>query len=114
MPQGLTQQDLVGTYRGAPFGTLTLKADGTYALDDWATYDMIKEKYQHWGASSGKWNLAVSGHVDGRSYDKALKLQPVDPKQGGGEFFVSGTREKPHILDYAGDPDECRLYEFKR
>ncbi|MCC3774095.1 hypothetical protein [Streptomyces sp. UNOB3_S3] len=114
MPQGLAQQDMVGTYRGEPFGTLTLKADGTYALDDWAHYDDLKGKYQHSGATDGVWKLAISEHVEGMPYDTPLTLRSADPSKGGGSFYVSGSRQKPRIAKYSGDPDECRLYEFNR
>ncbi|RLU83042.1 hypothetical protein CTZ27_29090 [Streptomyces griseocarneus] len=105
---------MVGTYWGEPFGTLILRADGTYAVDDWADYDSVKGKYQHSGATDGAWKLSVPEHVEGTPYDTALTLHSPDPNKGGGAFYVSGSRQKPRIAMYAGDPDECRLYEFKR
>lgn len=111
IPQGLTAQDMVGTYRGKPFGTLTVRADGTFTASDWADYD-IPLGFEHLGVLDGVWKLRVPvEHTRDGGDEEAVVLH--DPAgKAGGSFYITGSRQRPRLYRYAGDPDECTFHEF--
>ncbi|GHF51725.1 hypothetical protein GCM10010218_36710 [Streptomyces mashuensis] len=106
-PAGLTQADLVGTYEGHPWGTLTVRADGTFEVDDMPGRDMqdiADPRVVHLGARRGSWTLDGPLTIgDGRDRNKSIHLN------GAGGFDISGTRERPVLYNFVGDPDMCRL-----
>ncbi|MEU9982099.1 hypothetical protein [Streptomyces sp. NPDC050856] len=120
-PRGLTAQDLVGTYEGSPFGTLTIAADGTFTVSDWPhpDDDPVSEESRRVADGKGSWKLFPER--EGGS-DMALLFSMLSgvwqSRLGGGAFGsdlnVTGTRSDPRLYEFAGDPDVCDFHSFVR
>ncbi|MCA6091001.1 hypothetical protein LE181_02280 [Streptomyces sp. SCA3-4] len=50
-PAGLTNQDMVGTYKADPFATVTLRGDGTFSASDWPEFN-YPNKPKHTGGAT--------------------------------------------------------------
>ncbi|MEV4872223.1 hypothetical protein [Streptomyces syringium] len=119
-PAGLTREDMVGSYKADPFGTITLRADGTFHASDWPEFD-YPNKPKHTGGGTGTWMLTPKNEVVGMDDD--LKLDFTDGKQvwnndfqhtaGGFSFGVTGSREKPRIYRFTTDPDICEFHTLR-
>ncbi|MEV8475830.1 hypothetical protein [Streptomyces sp. NPDC051173] len=119
-PAGLTRQDMVGSYKADPFGTVTLKADGTFTASDWPAFNHPSNP-KHTGAVSGTWRLNPLDKVIGMDDDIQLSLT------GGKQvwdstfrdwrtvfsFSATGSREKPRIYRFTTDPDICELHTLR-
>ncbi|MFF4161588.1 hypothetical protein [Streptomyces sp. NPDC001678] len=120
-PAGLTRQDMPGTYKADPFGTITLRADGTFSASDWPEFN-YPNKPKHTGGGSGTWELKPESKVSG-IIDNGLGLTFTDGKQvqdhqfdhQSSEFWfgVTGSREKPRIYRFTTDPDICELHTLR-
>lgn len=121
-PAGLTRQDMVGTYKADPFGTITLRADGTFQAGDWPEFN-YPHSPKHTGGGSGTWKLEPESKTSG-STDDGLGLTFTDGKQvwnhdfdhwtNGFGFGVTGSREKPRMYRFTTDPDICELHTLRR
>lgn len=118
-PAGLTREDMVGNYKADPFGTITLRPDGTFQASDWPEFD-YPEKPKRTGGGTGAWTLTPKEEVVGMD---DLELDFTDGKQvwnhnfhhadGGFSFGVTGSREKPRIYRFTTDPDICEFHTLR-
>ncbi|MBX9427420.1 hypothetical protein K4902_34525 [Streptomyces lateritius] len=117
-PEGLSTQDLVGTYQGA-VGRLTLSSDGTFTTLGWpASLEEATGDPQS-RTGSGTWKLTS---VDGSDWPVSFTFHKIsgywDSAVNGGYhgngLYVSGSRENPHLYGYVGDPDSCELDTLTR
>jgi len=99
-PEGLVDQDLVGTYRGTGGTALTLKGDGSFTATGLPT-DPDTGTEIAVGSNAGNWKLSPA---DGNDWPVALDFAKISYGTG---FFVSGDRQDPHLYDFIGDPDMC-------
>jgi hypothetical protein len=109
-PSGLTAADMVGTYEGKPFGRLTLAADGTFTVqglpDPYAPE--IPASSPLIAAGHGTWTLEPEKRLE----DLALNFAMLGAPSAG--FSVAGSREKPRMYQFAGDPDICEFHTVRR
>lgn len=126
-PAGLTREDLTGTYKADPFGRIELRADGTFTASDWPEFNH-PYKAKHAGGGAGFWELNPAEKVIGMDDDIRLSFEeeegvgasavtPISDARAlreGASFSIAGTREKPRMYRYAGDPDICELHVLER
>ncbi|MBB5119638.1 hypothetical protein AF335_27995 [Streptomyces eurocidicus] len=125
-PAGLTREDLIGAYKADPFGRFELRADGTFTASDWPEFN-YPYSAKHLGGGTGRWKLNSQGDVIGMdddielSFDEedtggatATPVSSVSARESGAHFSVAGTREKPRMYRYTGDPDICELHVLRR
>ncbi|MBB1256692.1 hypothetical protein H3146_25585 [Streptomyces sp. OF3] len=118
-PEGLTSQDLVGSYEGSPLGTLTLNADGTLVATDWPHPDehSVTADSSSIPEVRGTWKLASArGEGDFNFGDVVLELGKMTERVTGlhTSLYVKGSRKNPQLYDYAGDPDICEFHDFTK
>ncbi|MBC2878880.1 MULTISPECIES: hypothetical protein [Streptomyces] len=119
-PAGLTRQDMVGTYRADPFGTLTLKSDGTFEVSDWPEFDYPNDpKHTDW-AAAGTWALQPERKTSGMRDDLELSFtgnrywnSDFSKWQSDFTFDVTGKRQKPRLYRFTTDPDVCELHTLR-
>ncbi|MEU2871624.1 hypothetical protein ABZ769_20815 [Streptomyces olivoreticuli] len=119
-PAGLTRQDMVGTYRADPFGTVTLMDNGTFSVTDWPEFD-YPSKPKHAGGGTGTWELVPEAKIIGMDDDIRLSFMgkqfwdsDFSRWEDSFEFGVTGSRQKPRIYRFTTDPDICELHTLRR
>ncbi|MFI0740914.1 hypothetical protein ACH4PU_22930 [Streptomyces sp. NPDC021100] len=118
-PAGLIRQDMVGTYRADPFGTLTLKSDGTFEAGDWPEFDYPKNP-KHTGRAVGTWTLQPERKTSGTRDDLELSFtgsrywdSDFSEWRNHFSFDVTGNRQKPRLYRFTTDPDVCELHTLR-
>lgn len=118
-PDGLTFQDLVGTYQNSS-GRVTLRNNGTFATVGWPTGLDGATGDPRSRTGSGTWELTAGANLDWPvdfTFHKISGFWNSDAKNGGtyGEGFdVGGSRDDPYLYSYVGDPDQCEIATFTR
>ncbi|WP_433282647.1 hypothetical protein [Micromonospora sp. CA-244673] len=89
--EDITESDLAGVYTSPEGGRIELGEDGRYSTSNLP------------GASEeGTWSLDLDS---GSTED--LRLEDL-------QLWISGSRGKPWLYRFDGDPDNCDLIEFHR
>ncbi|MEU7582253.1 hypothetical protein AB0B50_32245 [Streptomyces sp. NPDC041068] len=119
-PAGLTAEDLTGTYRGHPMGSLTLKGDGTFTVTDWPDF-ASRNRLADWPdpeikllSRKGTWRLAPKR--DDVERDITFTFDDGDSHSGynSPSYDIAGSKDDPRIYDIVGDPDVCDFHTFER
>ncbi|MBZ6474992.1 hypothetical protein [Streptomyces griseocarneus] len=111
---------MVGTYKADPFGTVTLRADGTFSASDWPEFNYPDDP-KHTGGGSGTWKLTPEDKVIGMDDDITLSFtggkqvwnRDFEQPDRKFSFGVTGSREKPRIYRFTTDPDICELHTLR-
>jgi hypothetical protein len=110
-PAGIVASDLIGAYRDSRNGGLViLETETAFAaseLEGWewdAGREMTTSGVGSWGLQPSSddelvADLSFTEH-DGPATDLSLQ--------------IAGSRDKPMLWYYSGDPDSCRMHELKR
>ncbi|WP_438489198.1 hypothetical protein [Streptomyces sp. S186] len=112
---------MIGTYRADPFGTVTLKEDGTFSATDWPEFNYPK-KPKHGGHGSGTWKLRPAAKnslmsdddVNLSFTDKQFLDGDFQDQRSSFSFGVTGSRVKPRMYRFVTDPDICELHTLRR
>ncbi|MEU1330137.1 hypothetical protein [Streptomyces sp. NPDC005865] len=76
-PAGLSAADLVGSWRGAPLGTLRLAADGTFTAEDWPVLEDFEKISKTTKGIPGKGTWTVERGMGDDKDDRDLDLDPA-------------------------------------
>ncbi|WP_433074212.1 hypothetical protein ACQP1P_26970 [Dactylosporangium sp. CA-052675] len=108
-PDGVAEADLIGTYETRDGARLELQAGGSLVATALATEFMGGSLNL---SGPGEWSLQSAGGSQG---DITLRLTSDGrPRSHHTYLDISGTRERPWLYWYDGDPDVCELYRFDR
>ncbi|WP_233518139.1 hypothetical protein [Streptomyces corynorhini] len=118
-PEGLTSQDLAGIYSDSG-RLITLNSDGTLSTIGWPEDRDGEPGDSERQIGVGTWQLTDEAEEFGfpvaLSFDEISDLR--DSGSSGGTYssglYVSGSREEPHLYEFVGDPDNCRINTFRR
>jgi hypothetical protein len=90
-PDDITESDLAGVYTSVEGGRIELADDGSFSASI------------HPGDNEvGLWTLDLDS-----ASSEDLMLEDL-------QLWISGSREEPWLYRFKGDPDRCKLIEFRR
>ncbi len=114
-PSGITSADLVGGYAASDGGTLQLSDDGTFIATRITDPDAdANDTDPQPLAGPGSWKLLAP---DSSQDDIDVRFAAPSGNYPSGldtTLDIGGSRTKPILYWYVGDPDSCDLYQLNR
>ncbi|WP_229834858.1 hypothetical protein [Streptomyces xantholiticus] len=97
---------------------MTLNKDGSFTTAGWPI-DLESATGDPERTGNGTWELTPA---DSSDWPVSFSFREIsgywDSETEGGNYgsgvYVGGSREKPHLYEFVGDPDVCDLITFTR